>query len=98
MSIQPIKCKNIESNQTLIQQDREKFIKNCENNANLFVKFENYSGYWGEFELIDEAKDKNSVISNINLSVERGQLLGIIGKVGSGKSSILHAILGEIPS
>ncbi|XP_068012904.1 ATP-binding cassette sub-family C member 10 isoform X1 [Melanerpes formicivorus] len=31
-----------------------------------------------------------------NLSVEKGMLLGVVGKIGSGKSSLLAAITGEL--
>lgn len=33
---------------------------------------------------------------DISFKIQRGQLVGIIGKVGAGKSSLLHAILGEM--
>ncbi|XP_060775099.1 multidrug resistance-associated protein 4 isoform X2 [Neoarius graeffei] len=36
-------------------------------------------------------------LQNISFSVKMGQLLTIIGPVGSGKSSLLSAILGELP-
>lgn len=36
-------------------------------------------------------------LSNINLTVTPGKLTVIIGPVGAGKSSLLHAILGELP-
>lgn len=34
---------------------------------------------------------------NINLIIPRGNLIAIVGNVGSGKSSLISAILGEIP-
>lgn len=34
-------------------------------------------------------------LKNINLSVKKGELVAIVGKVGSGKSSVLSALLGE---
>lgn len=37
----------------------------------------------------------DNALENINLSVDRGQLIGIIGPVGSGKSSLLQTILGK---
>lgn len=33
---------------------------------------------------------------NINLSVKKGELVAVVGRVGSGKSSLLSAILGEM--
>ena len=35
-------------------------------------------------------------LKNINLEVERGALVGIVGKIGSGKSSLLQALVGEL--
>jgi ABC-type multidrug transport system fused ATPase/permease subunit len=35
-------------------------------------------------------------LQNINVCIKRGQLVGIIGPVGSGKSSFLAAVLGEM--
>ena len=35
-------------------------------------------------------------ISSINLSIRQGTLTAIVGHVGSGKSSLLAAILGEL--
>ncbi|CAF3533757.1 unnamed protein product [Rotaria sp. Silwood1] len=37
-----------------------------------------------------------SCLSSLNLSVEKGTLVGIVGPVGCGKSSLLAAILGEM--
>ena len=35
------------------------------------------------------------VLKEINISVKRGTLVGIVGRIGSGKSSLFSAILGE---
>lgn len=40
----------------------------------------------------------DNTLSNINLSVPKGNLIGIIGPVGSGKSSLLQAVLSKLPS
>ena len=45
----------------------------------------------------DAARD-NPVVANINLKIEAGSFSTIIGKSGSGKSSILHAIAGLVPA
>jgi len=47
-----------------------------------------------------EDKDKNEyklTLNKINLKVQRGRLVGIVGHVGAGKSSILQTILRELP-
>ncbi|XP_069129781.1 ATP-binding cassette sub-family C member 5-like [Argopecten irradians] len=36
-------------------------------------------------------------LDNIQLNVEKGQLIGVCGSVGSGKSSLISAILGRMP-
>lgn len=33
---------------------------------------------------------------NINISVERGKLIGVCGSIGSGKSSLISAICGDV--
>lgn len=44
----------------------------------------------------DESEAKLT-LDNISLDVKRGILVGIVGHVGSGKSSLLQAILRELP-
>ncbi|KAG8228792.1 hypothetical protein J437_LFUL006671 [Ladona fulva] len=39
----------------------------------------------------------DNTLSNISMAVERGKVIGVIGTVGAGKSSLLQALLGEIP-
>uniref|UniRef100_A0A6B2KWS6 Uncharacterized protein n=1 Tax=Arcella intermedia TaxID=1963864 RepID=A0A6B2KWS6_9EUKA len=42
------------------------------------------------------AWDDTPILSNITLSFKRNHLTAIVGEVGSGKSSLVHAILGEM--
>lgn len=37
-------------------------------------------------------------VLNIDLAVQRGEILGIIGESGSGKTSLAHAVLGLLPA
>ena len=40
--------------------------------------------------------DIDHVLKQINFQLNYGKLVGVCGKIGSGKSSFLHAIMGEI--
>ncbi|KAK4053428.1 hypothetical protein OIV83_001593 [Microbotryomycetes sp. JL201] len=42
------------------------------------------------------AKQSEPTLQDINLSLKKGDLLAVVGRVGSGKSSMLSAILGEM--
>ncbi|KAK4875040.1 hypothetical protein RN001_011462 [Aquatica leii] len=62
--------------------DNVKHDPSCEDPA--VIKNGNFS--WGE----------DVVLRNINLKCERGYLTAIVGRVGSGKSSLISALLGEM--
>ncbi|CAD8103784.1 unnamed protein product [Paramecium sonneborni] len=40
--------------------------------------------------------ESESILKNINLRIEKGQFVAIVGDVGSGKSSLIQAIMGEM--
>lgn len=40
--------------------------------------------------------DEQVVLRNINLSFKQGSLVAVVGSVGSGKSSLVSAFLGEM--
>ncbi|KAK7082304.1 Multidrug resistance-associated protein 5, partial [Halocaridina rubra] len=46
-------------------------------------------------DMKDQIKTVN-ILFNINFSVERGKLIGVCGSIGSGKSSLLSAICGDM--
>lgn len=37
-----------------------------------------------------------TVLRDVTLQIKRGHLVGVVGKVGAGKTSLLHALLAEI--
>ena len=45
---------------------------------------------------LTEITTKKHVLSDINLQIQRGQVLGLVGSVASGKSSLLAALNGEL--
>lgn len=47
-------------------------------------------------KLIDENEDLQILLNNINLTVNKGEYLGIVGESGSGKSLTIKSILGMI--
>ncbi|XP_060872041.1 ATP-binding cassette subfamily C member 4-like isoform X2 [Metopolophium dirhodum] len=81
--------------QSLIADDN--ITKNCkdfENNTKLDDCFSivilNATAKW--------ADDQNSnTLEKINLTARTGRLLAVVGSVGAGKSSLIHAILRELP-
>ncbi|XP_052767473.1 multidrug resistance-associated protein 1-like isoform X2 [Mya arenaria] len=53
------------------------------------VNVENASFSWTEV-------DRRPTLNNINLNVDKGEIIAVVGQVGSGKSSLISAILGEM--
>ena len=57
---------------------------------NLSISFKQYEAGF---------KQKNhKVISSLNVTLEEGEILAVVGASGSGKSLLAHAILGILPS
>jgi cell division transport system ATP-binding protein len=46
---------------------------------------------------IDVFQQKHLVLSNVNLHVDKGDFVWLIGQTGSGKSSLLKVIYGDVP-
>ncbi|XP_014296340.1 probable multidrug resistance-associated protein lethal(2)03659 [Microplitis demolitor] len=42
--------------------------------------------------------DREDTLKKINIHIEPGQLVAVVGQVGSGKTSLLNAILKELPA
>ncbi|KAI3749246.1 hypothetical protein L2E82_19853 [Cichorium intybus] len=50
----------------------------------------------GSFSWNDEPSEEG-MIKNLNFEIKKGELAAIVGTVGSGKSSLLASVLGEMP-
>ncbi|KAG9492165.1 ATP-binding cassette sub-family C member 4 [Eleutherodactylus coqui] len=61
-----------------------------EKDENLLVQIQDLSCYW-------DMTLETPTLQNISCSVRPGELLAVIGPVGAGKSSLLSAVLGELP-
>ncbi|KAH7676049.1 multidrug resistance-associated protein 1-like protein, partial [Aphelenchoides avenae] len=59
------------------------------------VSMDNCSFTWG-VATSDGAATQAVHLRNVSLRVRKGELIGVVGRVGSGKSSLLSAIVGEM--
>ncbi|XP_069614144.1 ATP-binding cassette sub-family C member 4 isoform X2 [Ranitomeya imitator] len=61
-----------------------------ENEKDLLVQIQDLTCYW-------DTTLAMPTLQNISCTVRPGELLAVIGPVGAGKSSLLSAVLGELP-
>uniref|UniRef100_A0A803VJK9 ATP binding cassette subfamily C member 4 (PEL blood group) n=1 Tax=Ficedula albicollis TaxID=59894 RepID=A0A803VJK9_FICAL len=59
-------------------------------NENVILHVQDLTCYW-------DKSLETPALQNISFTVRRGELLAVIGPVGAGKSSLLSAVLGELP-
>ncbi|KAH0450481.1 hypothetical protein IEQ34_021173 [Dendrobium chrysotoxum] len=71
-----------------IKEENEK--RSSQKNLNLVAEVSNGVFSWEQTSIAP-------TLRNINLQIEKGQKIAVCGSVGSGKSSLLYALLGEIP-
>jgi cell division transport system ATP-binding protein len=50
-----------------------------------------------EFEKVPVYQNENLVLANVSLLIRRHEFVYLIGKTGSGKSSLLKTLYGEVP-
>jgi len=83
-------CKNIASRTQEVLLIRDISRQKDQNKLNTAgVLFQDFTGYWNT--------NQKPCVENINLEIKSGAVTSIIGKIGSGKSSLLMAFLKEIP-
>ncbi|KAI8561656.1 hypothetical protein RHMOL_Rhmol04G0357300 [Rhododendron molle] len=75
----------------LISRDLDERAVEREDGCDGRVTVEVRDGY---FSWDDEGED--AVLTGLNLEIKKGELAAIVGTVGSGKSSLLASILGEL--
>lgn len=46
---------------------------------------------------VDIYQNKNKILSNVNLNVDKGEFIYIIGKTGAGKSSFMKTLYADLP-
>jgi len=63
------------------------------------IEFENFTGTWNkkEPEMTPTSIHTSSTLTNINLRIKRGSLNALVGAVGSGKTSLMMTLTGEMP-
>lgn len=67
-----------------------------EGDENLAISVSSASFSWTETE-DSHGKGETATLRNIDLKVKKGALVAVVGTVGSGKSSLLACMLGEMP-
>lgn len=50
-----------------------------------------------EYKDVDIYQDEMPVLRSVNFSVERGEFIYLLGKVGSGKSTLIKSMYAEVP-
>lgn len=90
------RAKSIEQRQLKAAEDKSRLLKNIENADSLkltamehhkrqLVRLDNVSLYYGH----------KKACGNVSFSIEQGDRIALLGKNGSGKSSVLKLIFGE---
>lgn len=86
------------------------YYKQSINRFNYFLNLEEYSKEGKELKQIEQIEIKHlsywynggekPVLKDINLTIKKGEKIGIIGQVGSGKTTLMNIIAGfyEIPN
>lgn len=75
--------------ENLVEQKKSDYIVDQPNYIEHSVSIKNANAKWLDYE-------REDTLQNINIKVRPGELIAIVGQVGSGKSSLLNVILNEL--
>ena len=90
------RSKNIESRQEHAIEEKTKLLKNIDTADSLSIKPIPYINHrLIEAENLSILYDGEAVLEQLSFSVDEGERVALIGKNGSGKSSILKLLIGE---
>ena len=69
---------------------KKKIKKDPSLNFNKKIDFKNVSFSYS----LEDKKSKNNILENTNLSIRKGDCIGIQGKSGAGKSTLIDLLIG----
>ncbi|XP_012339261.1 probable multidrug resistance-associated protein lethal(2)03659 [Apis florea] len=93
-------CKNERSKDEKNKNDVNKVEKDINDVKNTDVETNNQVEYILSLRNANSkwfVHEKEDTLKNININVKSGELIAVVGQVGSGKSSLLNVILKELP-
>ena len=50
-----------------------------------------------EYKHVDVYQEVQEVLTDVTFTIDEGEFVYVIGKVGSGKSSLIKTLYGELP-
>ncbi|AFQ45386.1 Lsa family ABC-F type ribosomal protection protein [Desulfosporosinus meridiei] len=90
------RSKSIESRQQSAIDEKSKLLKNIEEADSLKIsQLAYHKNKLVELEAVSISYGETMICNNISFTIEQGDRIALIGKNGSGKSSILKLICGE---
>lgn len=90
------RSKSIKNRQQTLINEKSKLLKNIENNEDLKISpLRYYTNCLLNLSDVSIIYGDNIACSNVSFTVEQGDRIALLGKNGSGKSSILKLICGE---
>ncbi|KRX07924.1 P-loop containing nucleoside triphosphate hydrolase [Pseudocohnilembus persalinus] len=78
--------------------EEKKTIVSSQNNYALVIKNGNFQWKKQVNQKSEKNKQQNNYfqLKNIDIQIEKGKLVGLLGNLGSGKSSLIYGIIGEM--